>query len=274
VSRSQTGQRLVGLIFLETTNLKISIVTVTYNCASFVDDCLVSVATQSYKNIEHVVVDGSSTDGTLVLLRARSDQLSALLSEPDAGIYDAMNKGLRVATGEVIGFLNADDFYANKDVLTKVANVFAEDPLIDACYSDLVYVDKVDTSRAIRYWQSSDFVTGAFAKVWCPPHPTFFVRRSVYERFGGFDLTYRIAADVELMMRFLEVHKIRVRYVPEVWVKMRMGGTTNKSLKNIWVQNQEVLRALRGHELPANPIWFFGHKLLSRGMQFLKRPSV
>jgi glycosyltransferase involved in cell wall biosynthesis len=185
-----------------------------------------------------------------------------------------MNKGLSQATGEVVGFLNSDDFYASDDVLSAVADVFGEDPALDACYSDLIYLDRVDISRVVRYWESNSFFSGAFSKGWCPPHPTFFVRRSVYERFGGFDLTYAIASDVELMMRFFEVHKIRVRYVPEVWVKMRMGGTTNRSWKNIWVQNQEVLRALHSHGLTANPIRFFGHKLLSRGKQLCQRPSV
>lgn len=238
------------------------------------NNCLVSVAEQSYPSVEHLVIDGASTDGTLALLEEQRDRLAVFVSEPDSGIYDAMNKGIKLAQGDVIGFINSDDFYANREVLARVARFFAEAPKMDACYADLTYVNQTDTSRTVRYWKSSEFASGAFSKGWCPPHPTFFVRRSVYERFGGFDLGYRIASDVELMMRFLEVHKIRVSYVPEVWVKMRMGGTTNKSLKNIWVQNQEVLHALRSHGLPANPIQFFGHKLLSRGKQFFQRPLV
>lgn len=220
------------------------------------------------------MIDGASLDGTLDVLRAHRDSLAVLVSELDGGIYDAMNKGLALATGDIVGFLNSDDFYASDDVLSRVSEVFAQDPSLDACYADLIYTDQIDTSHTVRFWESSDFVPGAFSQGWCPPHPTFFVRGSVYDRFGRFNWGYRIASDVELMMRFLEVHKIRVRYVPEVWVKMRMGGTTNKSLKNIWVQNQEVLRALRRHGLPANSIRFFGHKLLSRGKQFFQRPSV
>lgn len=254
--------------------MKISIVTVTYNCGSVVEGCLTSVLSQSHRAIEHIVIDGASKDGTLDFLQSEREHLAVLVSEQDNGIYDAMNKGIKHATGDVIGFLNSDDFYASDAVLSRVAEIFEQDLSLDACCADLIYTDQIDTSRTIRYWQSNNFVPGAFSKGWCPPHPTFFVRRSVYERFGSFDLNYRIASDVELMMRFLEVHKVRVRYVPEVWVRMRMGGTTNKSLKNIWVQNQEVLRALRSHGFPANPFLFFGHKLLSRGKQFFRRPSV
>jgi len=254
--------------------VNITVITVSYNSAATIAATVCSVASQSHYDVEYLVIDGASTDTTLALLDDQREHLVALVSEPDDGIYDAMNKGIKLAKGDVIGFLNSDDFYASSDVLSRVARVFEEDLSIDACYADLIYTDQIDTSRTVRYWESNDYVPGAFSKGWCPPHPTFFVRRSVYERFGSFDLTYRIASDVELMMRFLEVHKIRVRYVPEVWVKMRMGGTTNKSLKNIWEQNQEVLHALRSHGLSSNPIRFFGHKLLSRGKQFFQRPSV
>lgn len=254
--------------------MKISIVTVTYNCASVVEGCLVSVAGQSCSTVEHVVIDGASTDGTLELLQSQRERLAVLVSEPDNGIYDAMNKGIRLARGDIIGFLNSDDLYAGNDVLSKVADAFYKDPSLDACYADLTYTEQSDTSRVKRYWRSSDFVPGAFLKGWCPPHPTFFVRRSVYERFGGFDLSYRIASDFELMMRFLEINMIRVRYVPEVWVKMRLGGTSNNSLKNIWMANQEILRALRSHGLSVNPIFFFCRKLISRGKQFFRRPPA
>ena len=220
-----------------------------------------------------MVIDGASTDGTMALLEAQRERLDVLVSEPDGGIYDAMNKGIKLATGDVIGFLNSDDFYVNDNVLSRVAEVFKEDPSLDACYANLIYTDQIDTSRTVRYWRSEDFVLGAFSRGWCPPHPTFFVRHSVYERFGGFDLTYRIASDVELMMRFLEVHKIHVRHVPEVWVKMRAGGTSNKSLGNIWMQNVEILRALQRHGLNASPFRFFGQKLVSRGKQFSSRPT-
>ena len=253
--------------------MKISVITATFNCTSVVEDCLASVAGQTHADVEHVVIDGASTDGTLNVLQAHRDSLAVLVSEPDEGIYDAMNKGIALATGDIIGFLNSDDFYAGNEVLSTVAMLFECDPSLDACYSDLIYVDPIDTSRTVRYWQSSNFQPNSFAQGWMPPHPTFFVRRSVYERYGLFNLDYRIASDVELVMRFLEVYKIRVRYVPEVWVKMRLGGTTNKSFKNIWIQNQEVLRALKEHNLKVNSISFFARKLFSRGRQFFRRPA-
>lgn len=252
--------------------MRISIITATYNCASVVGDCLSSIAGQTYENVERVVIDGASTDSTLDVLQAHRDALTVVVSEPDGGIYDAMNKGITLATGDIIGFLNSDDFYADNEVLSTVAKVFESDSTLDACYSDLIYVDPADTARTVRYWQSGDFFPGSFAKGWMPPHPTFFVRRSVYERYGLFNLDYRIAADVELMMRLLEIHKIRVCYAPEVWVKMRLGGTTNKSFKNIWIQNREVLGAMKGHNLSVNSFLFFTHKLLSRGQQFYRRP--
>jgi glycosyltransferase involved in cell wall biosynthesis len=207
-------------------------------------------------------------------LQEYQNHLTVLLSQPDQGIYDAMNKGINLATGSVIGFLNSDDFYINNNILTKVADIFTEDTLLDACYADLLYTDKLDTSRIVRYYKSKKFAPGDFAKCWCPPHPTFFLRRSVFERFGYFNLNYSIAADVELMMRLLEINNIRVRYVPELWVKMRMGGITNRNLKNIWNQNQEVLRALRSHRLPTNIILFFLFKIFRRAMEFFRAQVV
>jgi glycosyltransferase involved in cell wall biosynthesis len=254
--------------------LKISIITVTHNPGLVLLDCLNSVASQKYKNIEHIIVDNVSTDGTIPLLNSRRDQFGFLISEKDQGIYEAMNKGLKIATGDIIGFLNSDDFYASNNVLSRVVAIFKDNSSLDACYADLIYVDPINTNKIIRFWQSSKFVSGLFAKGWCPPHPTFFVRRSVYERFGNFDLNYYIASDVELMMRFLEVQKINARYIPELWIKMRLGGITNKNFKNILIQNKEVLHALKNHNLSVNWISFFIYKIINRGLQFLKRPKV
>jgi glycosyltransferase involved in cell wall biosynthesis len=254
--------------------MKISIITVTLNSASVINHCLDSVQHQKHDDIEHIIIDGASTDGTLLLLESKREQFKVLISEPDKSIYDAMNKGIKVATGDIIGFLNSDDFYASNNVLSGVASIFKDNPFLDACYADLIYIDSYDTSKNIRYWQSSKFVSGLFAKGWCPPHPTFFVRRSVYQRFGNFDLNYRIASDIELMMRFLEVQKINSRYIPELWIKMRLGGTTNKNFKNIVMQNKEVLHALKSHNLSVNWISFFIHKIINRVLQFLKKPNI
>ena len=253
--------------------MKISIVTVTYNSISTIENCLSSIIEQTFKDIDYVVVDGSSTDGTLDLLKKNSKYISTLISQPDNGIYHAMNKGISLAKGDIIGFLNSDDFYVNDQIIDKVAKVFSEDPSIEACYADLIYVNQKDTSKVIRYWKSDKFKSGSFTKGWSPPHPTFFVRSSVYKRYGNFNLKYKFASDVELMMRLIEVCKIRVKYIPEIWVKMRIGGVSNKSLKNILIQNKEVLHALREHQLPVNLIIFFINKIILRFQQFLKKPN-
>ena len=251
--------------------MKISIITVTFNSASFINHCLDSIKKQTYDDIEHIVVDGASTDSTLSILKSKRSQLVALISKPDKGIYDAMNKGINLATGDIIGFLNSDDIYANNHILSNVAKVFEDDPLLDSCYADLLYTNKNDTNKIIRYWKASQFKLGSFSKGWCPPHPTFFVRRSVYERLGKFDINYHFASDVDLMMRFLEKHKIKSQYIPEVWVKMRMGGATNKNLKNIWFQNKEILHSLNKNNLSTNLFKFLIFKIISRILQFFTR---
>ena len=252
--------------------MKISIITVTFNSFPFINDCLNSVKAQKHDNIEHIIVDGASTDGTLPLLESKREQFAALISESDNGIYDAMNKGIKIATGDIVGFLNSDDFYAKNDILSSIAKLFNEDPLLEACYSDLVYVDPLNTSKIIRYWKSGSFYPGSFSRGWCPPHPTFFARRSVYMQYGNFDLNYKIASDAELMMRFLEVKKIKVKYVPRIWVKFRTGGVSNNTLKNILLQNYEVLKALKNNKLSFNYFYFFYKKLITKTKQFFLRP--
>lgn len=249
--------------------MKISIITVTFNSISFINDCLNSVKQQKYDDVEHIIIDGASTDGTLSLLKSKQKQFYALISEPDKGIYDAMNKGLKIAKGDIICFLNSDDLYINKNVLSKVASIFKNDPDLDACYSDLIYVEQHNISRIVRYWKSCKFKRDLFSKGWCPPHPTFFVRRSIYQKFGNFNLRYRIASDVELMMRFLEVNQIKSNYIPETWVKMRVGGASNKNIINIYKSNKEVLHALKSHKLSHNFISFFINKFISRGLQYI-----
>ena len=252
---------------------KISIITVTKNSQKYLEKNILSVVNQNYKKYEHIIIDGKSTDNTLSIIKEYSSKRK-IISEHDKGIYDAMNKGIKLVEGDIIGFLNSDDFYANNDILSKVANIFKNNPSLDACYADLIYTDQNDISKNIRYWKSSKFTPGLFSKGWIPPHPTFFVRSSVYEQFGNFNLSYHIASDVELMMRFIEVHKINVRYIPELWVKMRMGGTTNNSFKNIFIQNKEILYALNSHNLSNNLISFYVHKIISRSLQFLKKQNT
>lgn len=228
--------------------LEFSVVTVTWNCEGTLADCLESVARQSWPEREHVVIDGASTDGTLALLEARRDQLAVLVSERDKGMYDALNKGIALSSGDVIGLLHADDCYADTTVLARVAEVFA-DPAVDACYGDLEYVAAQDMARVVRYWQSGEYNANKFYWGWMPPHPTFFVRRRVYEQFGGFNLEMGTAADYELMLRLLLKHRVRAAYIPKVLVKMRVGGMSNVSLKNRLAANRMDRKAWRANGL-------------------------
>ena len=252
--------------------MKISVVTVCFNSESHIADALRSVDAQTWQDIEHIVVDGASRDKTLQVVASFPQPWRHVVSEPDAGIYDAMNKGIRLATGDVVAFINSDDFYASPLVLAHVASVF-QDPCVDGCYGDLCYVKQDDVATTVRYWRSSHYKCGEFAKGWVPPHPTLFLRRTVFERFGMFDLQYQIAADFELMARLLEVKRIKTVYLPEVLVKMRLGGTTNKSLSNIVKQNREIWRALVAHGLRPGLPAFVLNKLGLRLRQFFSRPT-
>lgn len=252
--------------------VKISVITVSYNSAATIADTVRSVAGQTHTDIEHLVIDGSSTDDTVRVVEANRHPNLVLSSEPDKGIYDAMNKGLTRATGEVIGFLNADDFYADPVVLVRVAKAF-ENPHVEACFADLVYVTE-DNRKVVRYWKSRPYEMGSFAYGWSPAHPTFYIRRSALERLGQFDLTYRLAADTEFMMRYLESGGIQSAYIPHVQVRMRVGGVSNNSWRNIMRQNRETLQALKKNAIPYSLLSFVLHKLASRLWQRLHRGSV
>jgi glycosyltransferase involved in cell wall biosynthesis len=248
--------------------VKISVITVSYNSASTIADTVCSVASQKYPDIEHLVIDGSSTDDTVQVVQANRHPNLVVSSEPDAGIYDAMNKGLTRATGEIIGFLNADDLFADAEVLARVAKAFVTDPNIEACFGDLVYVTE-DDSKVVRYWKSRPFDKGDFANGWSPAHPTFYIRRSALNRLGQFDLAYQLAADTEFMMRYLECGGVRSAQIPHVQVRMRLGGATNQSWRNIALQNREILQAFKKNCIPYSLPTFVLHKLASRVWQRL-----
>ena len=252
-------------------DLKISIITVCYNSAATITDTIESVLAQTYPNIEYIIIDGASKDKTLDIILSYQNKIQKIITEPDHGIYDAMNKGIMLSTGDVIGFINADDFYPGPDIIEQVVLAFKQS-MVDAVYGDLCYVKSNDPKVVVRYWRSSLFKLGSFGRGWCPPHPTFFVRRHIYEKHGLFDLNITIAADVELMMRFLEIHNISVQYLSIVLVIMRLGGTTNRSLGNIIRQNTEVLRALDSHGLRYSWWKFILNKVWVRGKQFFVRP--
>ncbi len=248
--------------------MKISVITVSYNSAATIADTARSVAFQSHADIEHLVIDGLSTDDTVKVVEANRHPNLVLSSEQDMGIYDAMNKGLDRATGEIIGFLNADDFYADAEVLTRVAQAFECDPSIEACFGDLVYVSE-DNRRVVRYWKSRPYEKGSFAHGWCPAHPTFYIRRTALNRLGRFDLNYRLAADAEFMMRYLELGSVKSTYIPHIQVRMRVGGATNQSWRNIVGQNREIFQALKKNCIPYSLPSFVLHKLASRVWQRL-----
>jgi glycosyltransferase involved in cell wall biosynthesis len=208
------------------------------------------VAEQTYPHFEHVVIDGASTDGTLAILTAHTQQLAVLKSEPDAGIYDALNKGISLARGDVVGFLHADDMYASPHVLANIATAF-EDSTVCAVYGDLQYVRKVNTSQVVRQWVSSPISARRLAWGWMPPHPTLYVRREWYERIGGFDTRYRIAADYLSILQMFSQDDFKSVYLPEVLVKMRLGGASNKSFKNLVHKFAEDWRALRSTQVGA-----------------------
>ncbi len=224
--------------------IKISVVTAVFNSKPTIAQAIESVLSQSYSAVESIVIDGASTDGTLVVLETYRPRLSLIVSERDEGIYDALNKGLKHATGDVVGFLHADDVFENSEVLAKVAAAF-QDMSVDAVYGDLVYVQHSDIGRVIRYWQAGQYDAALLSRGWMPPHPTFYVRRSVYERLGGFNTQYRIAADYDTILRFLAVGKIRAAYIPAVLVRMRAGGISNRSLKTILRKTWEDFEVVR-----------------------------
>ena len=248
--------------------ITISVITVARNAVATIEETIRSVAEQSHPHIEHIVIDGGSIDGTQEVILKHQSKLAAFRSEPDNGMYDAMNKGLRLARGDIIGFLNADDVYADSRVLEMIARTM-EGERVDACYGDLVYVDKSNPDKVVRYWRSQPYREGLFEKGWMPAHPTFYVRRWVYDKFGGYDPAYRYQSDFELTMRFLAVHKIKSAYIPKVLIRMRSGGVS-RGLWHILEGNIESYRACRKHALNVTPL-FIAKKILSRVPQFFHR---
>ena len=245
--------------------LKISVVMAVYNRKKLIQGALDSALSQSYGAIEIIVVDGGSSDGTQEIIKKNCAQLGKFISEEDDGIYDALNKGIQNSTGDVVGFLHADDIFEDDDVLSRVADAF-KDPNVEAVYGDLVYVSFDDVSRVIRYWRAGIYNAKSFTRGWMPPHPTFYVRRSVYERFGRFDTSYRIAADYDIMLRFLAVHKIHAQYIPTIFVRMRVGGVSNSSLLMVLQKSFEDIRVLRKNKIGG--LWTLIQKNLRKISQF------
>lgn len=228
--------------------MKISIITITYNSSSTLAETINSVINQSYKNIEYIIIDGGSSDNTIPIIKSYENKITTFISEKDNGIYDALNKGILLATGDVIGILHSDDFYTNTNVIQNVVNKL-EQTNADALYADLFYVDKNNTSKIHRKWKSGNYSLEKFLNGWMPPHPTFFVKKTIYEKYGSFNLSLNSSADYELMLRFIYKEKIKVAYLPEFIIKMRLGGKSNVSLKNRIIANKEDRKAWRINNL-------------------------
>ena len=251
--------------------MKISVITAMYNSQATLLDNINSVNAQMHPDVEQIFIDGASTDGSVQVARKHAKKPFKLISEPDEGIYDAFNKGLSHASGDVIAFLNTDDFYAADDILAQVSDVF-ETRNVDAVYGDLVYVSQNDTRKIRRYWKSGSYQEDAFLKGWLPPHPTFMCKKEVYEKFGRFDTHLKIAADYELMFRFIQRYKISLAYLPRVFVKMRSGGRSN-TIKGIIEANLEVFQAFRQNGYRIH--WRASvMKPLSKVAQYFKKPPT
>jgi glycosyltransferase involved in cell wall biosynthesis len=250
--------------------MKLTVVTVCRNARATIAEAVDSVHRQTHSDVEHIVIDGASTDGTLQILQSRRERIAKLVSEPDEGLYFAMNKGIAAATGDYLGFLNSDDVYQDERVLERIAAALGTGEW-DACHGDLVYVHHADPARVTRYWKSKSYVPGMFEAGWHPAHPTLFVRTALLRELGGFDTHFRYHADFDLMVRLFIDRKIASTYIPEVLVRMRSGGHTNRSLRNVCRGNRESWIIARRYGVAASPFWIV-KKLAYRVRQFLRRP--
>lgn len=248
--------------------MKVSIITAVFNRAETVGQALASVAAQGYPDVEHIVIDGASTDSTLSEVRKWTRPGMRIISEPDEGIYDALNKGIVAATGDVVGLMHSDDFFASPTVLESVMQKFS-DTGAAAVYGDLDYVSASDTDRIVRHWKAGSYSRRKLARGWMPPHPTLFVRQEVFDRFGGYDTSYRIAADYEAILRWFGIGGMTPAYIPEVLVKMRVGGESNRSIERILRKSREDYRALRSSGIGG--IGALAWKNLSKLPQFIKK---
>jgi glycosyltransferase involved in cell wall biosynthesis len=248
--------------------MKVSIITIAYNSAETIEDTIQSVLAQDYTDVEYIIVDGASKDNTLEIINKYKSKITTVVSEKDKGIYDAMNKGVQLATGDIVGILNSDDFYADNTVISDVVKQF-ETTRCDGLYGDLVYVNREQTDKVIRTWNAGPYIAGKFLKGWMPPHPTFFVKKSKYNELGHYNLALRSAADYELMLRFIHKHQIKLSYLPRIMTKMRSGGQSNISLKNRIKANMEDRMAWKINDLRPG-LFTLTWKPLSKVIQYFR----
>ena len=235
--------------------MKISLITISFNSENTISETLQSVKNQSFKDYEYLLIDGGSIDGTLTIAK-KQDHISKIVSEPDKGIYDALNKGIKNSTGEIIGFLNSDDTFYDENSLKIISEAFDKDT--DCVFGDLIYTDKNENIK--RVWKGSEFKKGAFKKGWMPAHPTFYCRRNVYEKLGLYDDSFKIAGDFELMLRLLEKNNIRSKYIPHTLVNMKVGGVSNNTLKSKWDILKEEFSAFKQNKISVNKLSYIYHK--------------
>lgn len=250
--------------------MKVTIITVVYNRVNTIGQTLASVQSQDYNNIEHIIQDGGSTDGTKLIIARNLNHQSFFCSEADEGVYDALNKAIMRSTGDVIGILHSDDFFASTNIISCVAEIFAE-MSIDGLYGDIEYVSTDNINRVVRYWSAGAYNVNLLNGGWMPPHPTVFLRRSVFDTFGLYDTSYKISADYEALLRYLKNNNIKLFYLPYVLTRMRTGGLSNQSLRHIIQKSYEDYRALKSNGY--KPFVALIKKNLSKLPQFIRRRS-
>ncbi|WP_310557768.1 glycosyltransferase family 2 protein [Flavobacterium sp.] len=250
--------------------MKISIITVVYNNEATIQQAMESVLNQTYSDIEYVIIDGNSMDKTVSIIETYKNRLGYFISERDQGLYDAMNKGIQAATGDVIGILNSDDLYQDSTVIADIVNQFNLDPDLEIVYGNLVYVKKDAVNQVVRNWKSKDYYSKFFDDGNVPPHPSLFLKREVYQKVGLFDLEFKLAADYEFMFRVFKKHHFKSKYINRLIVKMRLGGETNKSIRNIINQNKEIMQAWKQNGLNP-PLKLMPLRISKRLGQFIKR---
>jgi glycosyltransferase involved in cell wall biosynthesis len=229
----------------------VSIITVSYNSVNTISETIESVLSQNYQDIEYIVIDGSSNDGTIELIKSYGDKISKFVSEPDFGIYDAMNKGINIAKGDIIGMLNSDDYFTSRNIVKDIVYAF-ENNDIDAVYGDVKFVASKDKNKTVRYYSSKRFSPIKFRYGLMPPHPSFYVKRRFFDQLGLYKTNYKIAADYELLMRFILCYKLRCKYIEEAFVTMRIGGVSNKSILSNYILNKEILKACKENGIKTN----------------------
>lgn len=248
--------------------MKISVITVTYNSCNTILDTIRSVVAQDYPSVEYIVVDGNSKDSTVEIIQQHSSAISMWVSEPDFGLYDAINKGIRMSTGDIVGILNSDDYFYDQHVLSRIAKAFETDVNLEATIGDIVFVKNTIGDQVIRRYSARSWNPSMFARGYMPPHPSFFVRRVLFEKLGFYRTDYKIAADYELLIRFLLNNKINWKYLPLITTKMRMGGASTKGIKSLITLNQEIYRACRENGVYTNYAMIYS-KYLFKPFEFI-----